>query len=292
MNWDNIRVFVAIVRAGSIKQAASVLGINHSTVIRRMASLENELNAQLFNRRQSGYELTPVGEDILQLALVMEQDVNMLKRQVAAKKDEVDGELTLSCRPNAFFDLTGAIMEFQQSYPKIKINMSASTNLTNLDRLEADIGIRMTNTPPDDCVGTCIFNTIQAVYASPHYLDSIGSISKLSDVDWISYSNSQKEAYMDDWLRSQDTNVRIKIWTNSLDALGKLLQEGAGVCFYPKHLAGDKGLVKFPLLPEEHEFQLWVLTHGDLRFQPKVQKFMRFIVDYLQKEYPDYITNG
>ena len=289
MNWDNIKVFVAVARQGSIKQAAKELAVNHSTILRRIDALEKELNSKLFLRLQRGYELTSAGESILDMALLMENDAIALKRQAMAEEVELQGQLTIASTPNTFLDLSPSLIAFRKLHPNIQLNINAGADLINLDKLEADVSLRMTNEPPENCVGKHILDLPFAVYGSPDYLNSCQPIKKASDLNWVIHRVDATGDSMENWLRENDPDICISMKVDNLDLLLPLLKAREGVSYCPQHIAEPHGLKKVDLFGDNYAFNYWALTHGDLRYQPRVQKFMSFIQQDLQRRFPAYI---
>jgi len=218
MNWENIKVFVEIARCGSIKQAAKALGVNHSTVLRRINSLEEELNLQLFRRLQGGYEITVQGERILETALIMDRDAAALQRQALAGEETLQGPLHIACMPNDFIDMLPSLMAFHQQYPDIELNVESGAELRNLDVLEADVLIRLSNDPPEHYVGKQVLAIPFFIYGSKNYIEqhpalktnmSGEPLEKLAEASWIVQDLPAIRPSLLEWLQSMNPDVKV-----------------------------------------------------------------------------------
>src|SRR5580658_10084403 len=137
IDWDDVRYFLAVARGGSVRAAGERLGVNHSTVLRRVAQLEERLGAHMFEKLPSGYRLTAVGEEVLELAHQMET-------RVFGRDQSVRGLLRVTLAPTlATHLLMPDFAEFARLYPDIEMEILASGELANLTNREADVAIRV-----------------------------------------------------------------------------------------------------------------------------------------------------
>ena len=118
MNWNDLSVFLAIAEQGSLAGAARDLKINHSTVFRRLNSLESDLDTRLFERLPDGYVLTPVGERMRELALEAEGAIQSIEREVAGRDLEPCGTVRLTTAPNiARTIVPGVLKKLRRTHP-------------------------------------------------------------------------------------------------------------------------------------------------------------------------------
>jgi DNA-binding transcriptional LysR family regulator len=142
MNWDDVRIFLAVARAGQILGAARRLELNHATVSRRVAALEGSLGARLFRRLTTGSELTPAGERFLEIAERMEADMLAARAEVSGGAGDVSGTVRIGA-PDGFgvaflAPRLGALTEL---HPDLKIQLVPVPRSFSLSRREADIAI-------------------------------------------------------------------------------------------------------------------------------------------------------
>jgi DNA-binding transcriptional LysR family regulator len=174
MNWDDLRIFLAVARSGSISSGAKQLGLQHSTVSRRIRKLAQELEVRLFDRVPSGYELTPAGEKLARAAERMELEVLAVDGTLAGTDLRPAGLLRVTAIDNmATTILMPMFAGFSREYPEVTLRLLIANSDISLARREADVAIRLTNTPPDTLVGKRVATVSSAVYGCREYLDRV-----------------------------------------------------------------------------------------------------------------------
>src|SRR6201994_3331381 len=144
IDWDDVRYFLAVARGGSVRAAAERLGVNHSTVLRRIAQFEKRLGAQMFEKLPSGYCLTAAGEEVLELANQMEASSLRLETRVSGRDQSVRGLLRVTLAPPlATHLLMPDFAEFARPHPDIEMEILSAGELANLTNREADVAIRV-----------------------------------------------------------------------------------------------------------------------------------------------------
>src|SRR5580693_7657465 len=147
IDWDDVRYFLAVARGGSVRAAAAHLGVNHSTVLRRIAQLEERLGAHMFERLPSGYRLTAAGDEVLELADQMEASSRLLETRVFGRDQSVRGLLRVTLAPTlATHLLMPDFADFAHLHPDIEMEILSSGELANLTNREADVAIRTSTT--------------------------------------------------------------------------------------------------------------------------------------------------
>ena len=164
IDWDDIRYFLAVARRGSITSAARDLGVNHSTVSRRIAAFEDNLGVRLFDRIATGYNLTPAGQEMVPSAQRMEEEALGLDTALSG----VLRVTTAGTFVNPF--LMEQIGRFLTEYPGIDIELVVSTDLANLHAREVDVAIRATMNPPDTLVGRRIGRLTAMLYGRSDFI--------------------------------------------------------------------------------------------------------------------------
>ena len=144
IDWDDVRYFLAVAHGGSVRAAAERLGVNHATVLRRIAQLEERLGAQMFEKLPSGYRLTEAGEEVLEFAEQMEVSSNRLETRIFGRDQSVRGLLRVTLAPTlATHLLMPDFAEFARLHPDIEMEILSSGELANLTNREADVAIRV-----------------------------------------------------------------------------------------------------------------------------------------------------
>jgi DNA-binding transcriptional LysR family regulator len=144
MDWDDVRYFLAVARGGSVRAAAERLKVNHSTVLRRIAQLEEHLGAQMFEKLPSGYRLTDAGEEVLALAEQMEASSSQLETRVFGRDQGVRGLLRVTLAQTlATHLLMPDFADFAQLHPEIEMEILSCDEPVNLTNRQADVAIRV-----------------------------------------------------------------------------------------------------------------------------------------------------
>jgi DNA-binding transcriptional LysR family regulator len=144
IDWDDVRYFLAVARGGSVRAAAKRLAVNHSTVLRRIAQLEEHLGARMFEKVPSGYRLTDAGEEILELAQQMEASSHLLETRVLGRDQSVRGRLRVTLPPPlATHLLMPDFAQFASLHPDIEMEVMSTGELANLTNRDADLAIRV-----------------------------------------------------------------------------------------------------------------------------------------------------
>ncbi len=279
-DWDNIRFFLHVARSGSIRGAASVLEVNHATVLRRIASMEKQLGARLFERLPSGYQITSTGEEILVLAEDMEADALALERQIYGRDTALTGSLRVTLpQLLATHLLMPDFAIFSKKYPGINLELITSNEPLNLTKRQADVAIRVAyTTPPEHLFGRKLVNVYQGVYASKSSLDKCLNSPLDAPIRWII---KEEDGPVPAWATRPQERKAIQTLIVD-DPLSQIMaaREGLGssvhFCFMGDP---DPELGRVPPGNTHVYGDIWVLTHGDLRRVPRVKAFMKFITE-------------
>jgi DNA-binding transcriptional LysR family regulator len=277
LSWDEFRLVKSIAEARSLVGAAERLGVNHSTVFRRLAAVETAVGARLFDRSRTGYEPTAAGEEMIALANTMAESVLEFERRVAGRDVKPTGELSVTTTESlGQHFMPGIIAQFQALNPGILVDLIMSNQSLNLSRRDADIAIRMTNDPPEMLVGRRICTERWCVYCRRDLAAELGA-EATDSIGFIGYSDNFGPAQARRWLAANIAPERMVAKANSAYCILQLALLGFGATLLPCFL-GDHypGLARVGYLLPELDLGLWMLTHADLRRSPRVRAFMDF----------------
>lgn len=279
-SWDDLRVFLAVARAGSLSGAARSLGVNHSTVFRRIAGLEKMMNVRLFERLPNGYALTPAGEETLGITERIEADVASLDRTVTGQDLRLSGTVRITATDMlAFWLLPQHLRQFRAVYPGIEIEVAVGNEALNLSRRETDIALRIGNTPTETLVGRQIGRLDFAVYGSPEYCASRPE-TDLALHDWIGLDSAH--APLTRRFERFLPGVRPTVRSNSVACAVQLAEAGLGLGVLPCVIADrHPDLIRFAEVPEAFSLDLWLLTHEDLRHTARIRAVLDFLAPAL-----------
>ncbi|MFK7731129.1 MAG: LysR family transcriptional regulator [Pseudomonadales bacterium] len=284
LDWNDLRYCLAIVDEGSVTAAAKKLGVNHTTVSRRITALETQLGAPLFDRSNSGWLITPLGESILPEASQMRESAQAISRMVTADRKELSGLIRVTTIDTFMQGAIGpGLMEFTQQYPDIDIELILGDEVLDLASHDADIAFRGTDSPPPNVVGTRLGHFATGVYCTPavyeQYQNDPGSVSAIS---WRGDGKT-----LPDWMPQYFPGMHLRYRVSSLNVLYDLTRHGYGIAQLPCGL-GDAShrLIRVPDTQIGKGPGLWVLSHIDLRTTARIRIFRDFMIEAIEKRMP------
>jgi len=280
IDWDDVRYFLAVARGGSVRAAAERLGVNHSTVLRRIGQLEERLGAHMFEKLPSGYRLTAVGEEVLELANEMEASSHQLETRVFGRDQSVRGLLRVTLAPTlATHLLMPDFTEFARLYPDIEMEILSSGELANLTNREADVAIRVVydrKTLPLNLHGLKGPELFGGIYMSRDRL-AAWRAGAPDPIRWIVISMHG----IPDWVREDEVEVRtsgVPFRTTDSEAQIVAVRQGLGMTTLPCFVGdADPALVRVPGTGLHMHGTLWLLTQGETRKTKRVRLFTEFI---------------
>ena len=288
-NWDDLRYFHAVAEVGSLNGACKRLGVNHSTVFRRINSLEEKLGVRLFERRDARYILTGSGEALVSRTTQITSAIDEVDRQIVGGDQTLEGPIRITA-PDGFacYSLPPLIAEFTSLYPKIEIQLLASGDDFNLSRLEADIALRSTTKPPEYLIGRKLYTMPWNLYGSATYFQKpIGrfGLRQLSNYPLIGPERALMHLKPMQWLEKHAEKLNIVAPTNTFMAMSAMAREGIGLALLPEDVGVGLQLVG-TIEDQQHkpfESDIWLLTHPDFRGNARVRVCMQFLTDRLAK---------
>lgn len=280
INWDDYRVLLAIQRSNSLRTAAKILGVNHSTVQRRCASINQKSASTIVEQAGNNYRLSELGAALAKTAEKIEQLIAEDERIYAANRIALAGEIKLSLPPPILqFLLLDDINAFRRAHPGIKLTIESSFRLADLDLSEAQVVIRVSNQPDDHLIGHRLFPIGVNYYASKDYLDNTNH----QDLQWIT---AQAGVEHNAWIADSpypDAPCHLSI--DDLTARHQAAANGHGMIRGANYIASH-----FPnLAPIDQSadvpFQdIWVLTHPDFIGLPRIKRLMQTLVSALKRK--------
>lgn len=285
LEWNDLHLVLAVCREGTLSGAARVLGVNHSTVFRRIAAIEKKLGVRLFDRLATGYAMTEAGEAVLASADRIENEVLALSRTLIGRDLQLSGVLRVAV-PDAL--LTTLLMrhlgEFTQRYPQIQLELMISNNYLNLTRREADVAVRVTASPPEAVVGRRLCGVATTVYGCADYLEKKAN-GVIEEYAWLMPDEELAHLPVTTWLGRQYPGAPIALRCNTLLGLHEAAVEGLGIAALPCFLADpNERLVRIIDPPAALASELWVLTHPDIKRTARVRALMDFLSGVLDKD--------
>jgi molybdate transport repressor ModE-like protein len=278
-DWDDLRFFLAVARAGSLSGAAKRLKVNHSTVLRRLAGLDTKLGVRVYERRPGGYAMTQAGEALLEQLDGVEQQIEAAQRRVGGLDRKLSGTLRLTSTDTLIRGLLmPSLAEFHRRQPAIQLQVVVNNTFLSLTRREADVAVRPTNRPPENLVGRRVGRIQSAIYASKAYLAQRGRKKAWSDHDWVAPDETLAHLAQAKWMQAQIPAERIVARVDSLSGMTEAVRHGLGLGLL-LCLNGDseRELLRLAEPDEMLDTQVWILTHPDLRHVARVKALTDFL---------------
>lgn len=278
IDWDDVRYFLAVARRGSVRAAAKRLGVNHSTVLRRVAQLEARLGAKMFEKMPSGYRLTASGEEVLEFADQMEASSHQLETRIFGRDQGVRGLLRVASAPTLTTHLLMPdFAEFARLHSEIEMEIAPSGELVNLTNREADVAIRVVydrNTLPLNLHGLKGPDLFGGVYISRELL-AAWRAGASDPIRWIVVSQNG----ISDWARKGEIRAAgVPFRTTNGETQIVAVRQGLGMTILPCFVGdADPLLMRAPGTDLHMHGTLWLLTQGETRKTKRVRLFTEFI---------------
>lgn len=291
--WSDLQVILAVCRAGSLSGAGRLLGCSHSTVYRRLTTIEEHLGVRLFERLPSGYQMTEAGEATMYYAERIENEVHAFEMDLFGRDLQLDGKIRIGVGEGlAALVFPALLAEFRQINPSVSLDVVASVDNSDLARREVDVAVRATKEPPSAYVGRRIGTFEFAVYAAPDYLERAGP-RDLKDYDWaVPYVVVDWLVPMI-WKTPEEGYARCAFTSNSVLVSIEAAAAGLGVSLIAATFAErDPRLVRISDPLDHLTLQLWTLMHPDLRRNARVRALTKFLYERLGPQRSRFLTGS
>ena len=277
-DWDDLRYFLAVARSGTVSGAAVELGVNHSTVSRRINAYEKKHDVRLFERLAQGYEMTQAAENIYRYALEIEERTHIVERELFGRDTRLQGRLCITAYHSTVNDLVlPALSNFSERYPEIDLELSVTADVRDLSAREADIAIRGTPQPPDHLVGKKVADAESAIYTSELYQQR--QLRRPEVILW------RDEVALPEWVLEHFPDARVVLRVDDVTAMRAAVKAGLGIARLPYWLADVwPGLFRLKLNLAPRGWGLWVLIHADLRSTARVRVCRDFLIETLENK--------
>jgi DNA-binding transcriptional LysR family regulator len=283
-DWDDLKHLLAVARHGSTLAAGRALGVDQSTVQRRLAELERRIGQALVRRQPSGYRMTEFGMALLPHAERVEQAAMAFEQHIATATADVAGVIRVTCPEPIVFRITQSplLERFTALHPALQVQFVMSDKYVDLLKGEADIALRSGDTDDGELVGRKIGDSIWAVYASRTYIEHHGQPRRLEDLAQhalVGFDETMAKHRIAAWLHNVAPNATVAARTNSVLGLVYSAKAGVGVAPLPIALGDAEPDLVRVIEPVAELSRIWrVLTTPELRRTPRVSAFFDFIV--------------
>ncbi len=288
--WDDIRIFLAIHRQHSLGGAAGRLGLDISTVSRRLAALEADLGARLFERTREGATPTRAAERVLAAAEAMEAALGRLARDASDREVRAEGIVRLSAAPGmADVFVAPALVRLRARHPGLALELDASEQARDLTRHEADLALRSLRPRGAELVVTKLGTARWIPVAAPALVDELGRLSAWSDAPWITWDRDLATFPPARWVAQHAGKATIALRTSHFGSQLAALESGLGVALVPELYLAMRKLTavrhtralaaSIAACPSD---DLWLVCHRLLRDVPRIAAVWAFFADELR----------
>lgn len=283
VNWDHLRYFLAVAETGTLHGASRKLGVNHSTVFRRINAFEKAIDARLFERLTDGYQLTAAGEDLLEHARRAGDEIDQLQLKVLGRDYQPSGKVRMTAPDNIAYEFLPAYLaKFSYRYPDIEFELVVGAEALDLTRREADIAIRATQQPPSHLVGRKVLSVKWGYFAAAAYLDERGWPEAPGTLDGhrlIGADGALRRIPPFRDLESRNGEL-IAMTCSTLNAMSAMAVAGFGIAVMPDDQIKPQLVRLFDTNPL-FKTEIWILTHPELRRTERI----RLLIEYLVEEF-------
>jgi DNA-binding transcriptional LysR family regulator len=287
MDWNDLRYFLAVRRAGSLAGAARALKVEHSTVSRRLAALEESLGAKLFLRGPDGFTATPAGDALAPHAETMEAAAQAVTRKVAGGDERVEGTVRLTTSEVFSGFVVKRLGRLRERHPDLVVEVLSGNRAFDLARGEADLAIRVMATNDPDLLVRKIVDAGWAMYAARSYVERRGappSPESLAGHDVIGFDDTMARVPGALWIAAHGAGANVVLRASSIMAVLNACIAGLGVTVLPCHL-GDVEPTLARLAPDVLGARpMFLVVHPDMARVARVRVVMDFVVDMMTSE--------
>jgi DNA-binding transcriptional LysR family regulator len=268
MDWDDVRHFLALARTGSVRSAGASLAVSHSTVARRVETLETRLGVKLFDRNRDGYLLTAAGNDMLAGAERVEREMAALERGLAGQDARLEGRVRVTCT-DAYVGriLLSSLAGLCTQHPGVELELHVDDAYMDLSKREADIALRAIiagGSPPEHLIGRRVAPIVLASYVGVAHADRLDPERGGGHVRWLG-SDMPKVV---ERLVAGSSYPELPIWGafQSMEVMAHAAHAGLGLAMLPTYVGdADPALQRLANPDVRHVADFWLLTHRDLR---------------------------
>ncbi|MCC7536114.1 MAG: LysR family transcriptional regulator [Deltaproteobacteria bacterium] len=283
VEWNDLRYFLAVLREGNLVRAASRLGIDPTTVGRRVSALEERIGARLFDRTPEGWIATPAGRRLEPSAARMEDAAAAAEREIAGADARPEGVVLVTATEMlATRFLAPHLGRFATKHPGIELHLLCTNKLLNLGRREADVSLRLSRPKEENVVAKKLTTIPLALYASSAYLDEVGRPAdpekSLAGHRVLLFSESRAFESENRWMLERMSDARVVLRSDSVSSVMSAAVGGLGIALLPR-VVGDAEprLERVVTRSAPAEREIWQSVHRDLARNARIRAVTEFL---------------
>lgn len=287
LRWDDVELFLSLCRSRTVGEAGAFLGIDASTVSRRLVLLEEAVGASLFDRGRDGISATKSAEDLFPVAEEMESVMNRFASAADGLEREVSGTVRITCPPDvAAVVVAPLVKDLRARHPSLRLELEAGEAVLDLSRREADLALRTVRPKSGDLVVTKLASVRWVAAGTKELCRELGVVRRWADVPWIGWGARYAELGASRWLALHVDDAVPVLRSDSLAVQLAVASRGAGIALVPEPSVAHYGLVPLRFsrkLSEDAKAwpadELFLVTHRALRDVPRVRAVWDVLVE-------------
>jgi DNA-binding transcriptional LysR family regulator len=283
IDWDDIRVCLAVHRARTFAQAGALLGLNATTVARRLSALEETLGSKLFERRPEGCVPTEVCLRLVERAERMEQEMLALSRDLAGSDQSLEGKVRITATEMmATRFIAPHLGRFRERHPTLELELVCTSERLDLSRREADISLRLSRPEEDQLVIKRLASVNLGLYAARKYIDSHGMPESFAGHHAIFFADVRGFARENAWLENTLKGARVSLRSDSVSSVYGACVASAGIALLPRIVADRDGrLLRIGEEGPEPRF-IWQAVHQDLAQTARIRAVSAYLAEIFE----------
>lgn len=287
-NWDDLKLLLAVQRGGGAGAAAQQLATSHATISRRIAALESELKVKLVDRSSHTWRITPIGERLAELAEDMETAVIEADRVAHSHSAEISGTVRITAGDMCFRKMVvPALRDFRHGYPEISLKLESTDAVVDLPRRNADIALRITDTPDPNLIGKRICSVGWQVYGTAELVAMVTAEMRGGKVSAPIVTSNSGADPLPDWAQPNFSDASPRNYASTLPLQSEMAQNGYGLVALPCLLGdGEAGLVRLEAIPRWNRYSVWVLANDDTRNSTRIRLVKTALIKGLEQMIP------
>ncbi|MFC4170521.1 LysR family transcriptional regulator [Microvirga sp. GCM10011540] len=283
MDWDDLKIVLAIARHGSITAAAKALGTTQPTVSRRLDAFEKRLKVKLFERNSVGLALTNLGSALLDDLSRMEENALAIERRVASHDASLEGAIVITSLDwLGDYLISPVAAQFAVRHPLVDVELLNDTRPYSLSRREADIAFRFGSFEQENLILRKVAEATYGLYASQAYIAQFGlpgfefgckghTVASL-------YNHASHVSYTS-WLKRLAPNARVALRSNGLSSHLSIAENGIAMVVLPRFIGDQRRTLQHIAVPlPEPQQAIYLGVHPDMRDAPRIRAFIDFAV--------------
>ena len=271
-NWDDLRFVLSVAQNGSVSAAARELGVNHATVLRRIASFEDRHGSQIFDKTARGYLVPEDRARVIDAAREVENAILAVERMIGGAQAPLSGVVRVTSTDTFCMGVLPQMLAgLRDVSSDLHIDLLSSNAHLDLGRLDADITVRPTLKLPDDLVGETSAKLGFAAYAAPDAPDL-----------WLGLSGALQGSRPGQWLAKIKPEAQMAGTADSFLTLQQMAAAGLGRAILPCFLAEtDPRLTRQDFRLPDLSVDIWVASHSDLATIPRIRAVREHLLDQM-----------